>query len=358
MAQVMARQIASKIWDSSENLFKEENLAPKRTLSLINLKKSPKAPGSKDKIVRNATVADLRSLSPDSNNSGDTDLARKYSLRETYLQDLSNGQPSRTPSATGSSCSSESSSTLHSASVNEKHRLDHSPWEDLFLPNATVNGLNDEIKIFLRSPNVHRSQLTAPSLANINAWDRGTSHLSRSSSLRKPVPIQLAMMPYSTQDIQEGDEGSDADTIIERPDYDPYHVLYKIKFDQRCSRETQISADDLSVISVPTREQATLNTCQAEPRRKTSVRFKLYRAAHHSHKWMQQAPRGQLLFYVGFLFPPAWIIGSHLKGQLATEEDAFWKRRCRWAMTISFVVLACILVVVFILHQSIFHVQG
>ncbi|ORX93648.1 hypothetical protein K493DRAFT_302537 [Basidiobolus meristosporus CBS 931.73] len=115
----------------------------------------------------------------------------------------------------------------------------------------------------------------------------------------------------------------DEKTLCSRDDnlkegFDPYRALYAIKFDSFTSSvDLDTFFDDLKPAQL----------------KQTPKNIKI--DTYPTHR-----PTAKLLFYVGFLFFPAWVVGSfYLPPQLnITGEDYLWRRRNR---------VTCIILMIF-----------
>lgn len=139
----------------------------------------------------------------------------------------------------------------------------------------------------------------------------------------------------------------DSIAIKRSRDIDRYRVLYKVKYDNRKSRDSCITMDGSLSIRPPKTGLPRIKQLWHEFREKKQQ----LPVVHSVHR---QTPKGQYFFWAGFACPIIWFVGSRCLAKNASTTDDIWRRRCGRAAVVTAVAFVCALIVVLITHPTIF----
>ncbi|KAH8552203.1 hypothetical protein BGW37DRAFT_490994 [Umbelopsis sp. PMI_123] len=139
----------------------------------------------------------------------------------------------------------------------------------------------------------------------------------------------------------------DSVMVTRTKEIDRYRVLYKIKYDNRKSKDSWLTMDGR--LSIRTSKTGI-------PRIKQRWHEYVDRKNQLPGVYVKQrkTPKGQYFFWSGFACPLIWVIGSWYLEKTPNSADDMWRRRCSRASMIAGVAIVCGLVVFFVLHPSIF----
>ncbi|GAA5797578.1 hypothetical protein HPULCUR_002966 [Helicostylum pulchrum] len=70
----------------------------------------------------------------------------------------------------------------------------------------------------------------------------------------------------------------------------------------------------------------------------------------------EKIPIEKYLFYIGFVFPIAWFIGSTTKGY--SYSSYVWKKRCRIAVTLMLVLAIVMVATVMVVKPTLFGLKS
>lgn len=162
---------------------------------------------------------------------------------------------------------------------------------------------------------------------------------------QKNGEIQIASLP----NVYEPRSSPVRDSVAIKPsrDIDRYRILYKIKYDNRKSRDSCITIDGGLSIRPPKTSLTGMKVLWGEYRDKKQ-QLPVVCATN------PPTPKGQYFFWAGFVCPIIWFVGSRYLPRDSTAADVLWRKRCNRAFVAAAVALTCALIVVFITHPKIF----
>ncbi|KAI9281224.1 hypothetical protein BC943DRAFT_329970 [Umbelopsis sp. AD052] len=141
----------------------------------------------------------------------------------------------------------------------------------------------------------------------------------------------------------------DSVVVPRTKDIDRYRILYKIKYDNRKSKDSWLTMDGristrLSRSGMPLVKQFWHG-------------FKEGKGSNSQLPFVRQRrnrAKGQYFFWAGFACPIIWVIGTWYLEKTASSADDLWRRRCSRAAMLTTVLAVCCLIVFFVVHPSIF----
>ncbi|KAI8580216.1 hypothetical protein K450DRAFT_271321 [Umbelopsis ramanniana AG] len=143
----------------------------------------------------------------------------------------------------------------------------------------------------------------------------------------------------------------DSVVVPRTKDIDRYKILYKIKYDNRKSRDSWLTMDGRMSIRNSRSGMPRVKQMWHEFREGKSSSGQL--PLVYARQRRSQA-KGHYFFWGGFVCPIIWVIGAWYLEKTASSADDKWRRRCSRAAMLTTVLSVCCLLVFFVVHPSIF----